>query len=100
MLMPKGTKTGMQFTLFAIVSNEELSETTSECKSAYLFCGVPGKLYPESKPMGWPFDRKLQEIVEIDTTLNVAQRPMQYIHELMRYVPNSATTAIVIKHNG
>jgi len=28
------------------------------CRPAFATCGIPGRKYPDNKPMGYPFDRK------------------------------------------
>ncbi|CAG7836276.1 unnamed protein product [Allacma fusca] len=72
MLLPRGLPEGMFFDLFVIVTNAdedtpkkggetnspEVNPTTRvTCKESLSFCGVKNEDYPDTKPMGFPFDR-------------------------------------------
>lgn len=60
LLLPRGRKGGMKFKLLVFISDWSKDEvpTLSRCGSLS-FCGAekPKDKYPDSKPMGYPFDR-------------------------------------------
>ena len=63
LLIPKGTPEGMTFDLFAMISdftgdtvNQEFDENV-DCNDSHSFCGLRDRLYPDRRPMGYPFDR-------------------------------------------
>lgn len=62
MLVPKGLPgTGLACDLFVMISNYEDDRIDQElvgtCNDAASFCGVRDRLYPDRRPMGFPFDR-------------------------------------------
>ena len=67
MLIPRGSTNGVTFDLFVMVTNAAddivpRNNRTTEgqrqgCKEAVSFCGLLDELYPDRKPMGFPFDR-------------------------------------------
>lgn len=62
MLIPKGLPgTGLTCDLFVMVSNYEDDRIDQDlvgtCNDASSFCGVRDRLYPDRRPMGFPFDR-------------------------------------------
>jgi tyrosinase len=61
MLLPKGTASGLRSQLFVMVSNYEEDRVNQDlvgtCNDAAAFCGIRDRLYPDKKPMGYPFDR-------------------------------------------
>ena len=57
MLLPRGTAAGMSFDLFVMVTNWE--SDTDELDRGTSYCGVKDAKYPDKRPMGFPFDRKL-----------------------------------------
>ncbi|XP_023012800.2 phenoloxidase 1 [Leptinotarsa decemlineata] len=62
LLTPMGTPEGMQSQLFVMISDyaDDKVEQTVEgnCNQGYSFCGIKDKLYPDRRPMGYPFDRQ------------------------------------------
>ncbi|XP_053688843.1 phenoloxidase 1-like [Sabethes cyaneus] len=63
MLIPKGAPEGVQFDLYVMISNfaddtvnQDFDENV-DCNDAHSFCGLRDKLYPDKRPMGFPFDR-------------------------------------------
>lgn len=66
LLLPRGTKEGMDFMLMAMLSAGADLQTPKDpnCTSISL-CGLKDAPYPDKKPMGYPFDRAL--------TLSVAE---------------------------
>lgn len=78
MLIPKGTPEGFQSELFVMISNYDDDRVKSsdftwnlnwkfsfqvdqelrgQCNDAASYCGIRDRLYPDKKPMGYPFDR-------------------------------------------
>lgn len=61
MLVPKGLPEGLGSQLFVMVSDYELDRVDQDlvgtCNDAASFCGVRDRLYPDRRPMGYPFDR-------------------------------------------
>ncbi|XP_075170477.1 phenoloxidase 2-like [Haematobia irritans] len=61
MLIPKGLPEGMRCELFVMVSNYEDDRVDQDlvgaCSDAASYCGVRDRLYPDRRPMGYPFDR-------------------------------------------
>ncbi|XP_050074045.1 phenoloxidase 8-like [Anopheles maculipalpis] len=73
MLVPKGAPEGVQFDLFAMVSDYEQDSVAQEldpnapCSDSHSFCGLRDKKYPDRRAMGYPFDRSTERTV---TTLD------------------------------
>eukprot|EP00099_Drosophila_melanogaster_P013901 NP_476812.1 prophenoloxidase 1 [Drosophila melanogaster] len=65
LLLPKGNAQGMVFDLFVMISDysqdsvEQPKTPNDACSTAYSFCGLKDKLYPDRRTMGYPFDRRL-----------------------------------------
>lgn len=61
MLIPKGLPEGLRAELFIMVSNYEDDRVDQElqgtCNDSASYCGVRDRLYPDTKAMGYPFDR-------------------------------------------
>ncbi|XP_067015103.2 phenoloxidase 2 [Anabrus simplex] len=62
MLIPKGLPEGLLADLFIMISNYiddrvEQRPTTNACQDGHSYCGIRGQLYPDRRPMGFPFDR-------------------------------------------
>jgi hypothetical protein len=59
LLLPRGTAEGMEFSLFAMVTDNRLDRVipAKSCGSMS-FCGA-GDEYPDARPMGYPFDRPI-----------------------------------------
>ncbi|CAO1425734.1 unnamed protein product [Diamesa serratosioi] len=61
MLIPKGTPQGLNCDFFVMISNYEQDRVEQSlvgtCNDAAAYCGVRDRLYPDRKPMGYPFDR-------------------------------------------
>nr|WP_250814030.1 tyrosinase family protein [Neorhizobium tomejilense] len=61
LLVPRGSATGMLFTLFAMITDNLTDRVGSPKKCGSMsFCGV-GDKYPDARPMGYPFDRPLKQ---------------------------------------
>nr|CAR85701.1 hemocyanin subunit type 1 precursor [Periplaneta americana] len=65
LLLPKGKKDGMIFTMYVIVTDYETEKVNDlpydyEYGGAISYCGtLAGHKYPVNKPMGFPFDRQI-----------------------------------------
>ncbi|EDV54994.1 phenoloxidase 2 [Drosophila erecta] len=65
LLLPKGNAQGMLFDLFVMISDysqdsvQQPKTPNDACSTAYSFCGLKDKLYPDRRTMGYPFDRRL-----------------------------------------
>ncbi|ALC42161.1 PO45 [Drosophila busckii] len=66
MLLPKGKPEGMVFDLFVMISDyaqdavqQPNNLPNDACSTAFSFCGLKDKLYPDKRTMGYPFDRRL-----------------------------------------
>ncbi|KAH8266304.1 hypothetical protein KR038_011975 [Drosophila bunnanda] len=65
LLLPKGNAQGMLFDLFVMISDytqdsvQQPNTPNDACSTAYSFCGLKDKLYPDRRTMGFPFDRRL-----------------------------------------
>ncbi|XP_063875288.1 phenoloxidase 3-like [Scylla paramamosain] len=63
MLLPRGKQEGMPFELFVMVtdwSQDKVAQPDGarSCSAAASFCGILDALYPDARPMGFPFDRR------------------------------------------
>jgi len=89
LLLPKGTPSGQVFDLVVmvtdgkedIVEDEDVVTPEANCISAPILAGVYRKLYPDRKPMGYPFDR-------------VPFKPSATLEEYVGMIPNMATTQV------
>lgn len=66
MLLPRGKQEGMSFELFVMVtdwSQDKVAQPdgSRSCSAAASFCGILDALYPDARPMGFPFDRRLDD---------------------------------------
>ncbi|KAI5726965.1 hypothetical protein M8J76_011895 [Diaphorina citri] len=97
-LLPRGTLEGMKFQIFAMLSQEkgkwgEYTTTftppnpqavkRTQCKEAYSYCGQMESIYPDPRPMGYPWDRP-------------APKWAQTLADFV--TPNMLVQEIVIKH--
>jgi len=66
LLLPKGNKEGLEFwlnvhvTSGADAAHDDLHE--NEYASNHAYCGIQGKEYPDKRPMGFPFERRIPDI--------------------------------------
>lgn len=61
LLVPKGTPEGLPMQLFVMVTNYDDDRVDQDlvgtCNDAASYCGIRDRMYPDKKPMGYPFDR-------------------------------------------
>jgi hypothetical protein len=67
MLLPKGRVNGMPYTLVVMITNWDTDKVTDlphdyEYGGSLSYCGTTTSKYPDSKPMGFPFDRRIPDI--------------------------------------
>nr|AAG00991.1 prophenoloxidase II [Armigeres subalbatus] len=69
LVIPKGLPEGMPFDLFAMLTDytedsveQELDENV-DCNDSHSFCGLRDRLYPDRRPMGYPFDRRMPNTI-------------------------------------
>ncbi|ODM99192.1 Phenoloxidase subunit 2, partial [Orchesella cincta] len=60
------------------------------CRPAYIFCGLMDERYPDARPMGYPFDRRLY--------VSEKGHGPAFLEHLVRDVPNSAFSHIKVVH--
>jgi len=59
LLLPRGNAAGMGFRLLVVLTNWEIDRVDVDGKCGSMsFCGKRDALYPDKRPMGYPFDRK------------------------------------------
>ncbi|XP_066957149.1 phenoloxidase 2-like [Macrobrachium rosenbergii] len=62
MLLPRGMPQGMGFQLFVMLTDYAVDKVdqvirSRECSNAVSYCGILDSKFPDSRPMGFPFDR-------------------------------------------
>jgi tyrosinase len=80
LLLPRGTREGLDFRLLVMVSGDDLAmDNTGEKCTSMGYCGVERKPYPDKRPMGYPFDRPLPYSISsiIDKHENWASRKIR-----------------------
>ena len=97
MLVPKGTAAGMLYDLYVLVTNGTLDQVArrnrqseanrQSCRDSISYCGILDELYPDARPMGYPFDRYIRL---------VNSRPLANLDAFVQDVPNSRTTQVRI----
>ncbi|XP_042239109.1 hemocyanin A chain-like [Homarus americanus] len=65
LLLPKGTDEGMDFWFNVIITSGEDAAhddlTVNDHGSTHGYCGVHGGKYPDKRPMGYPFERRIPD---------------------------------------
>ena len=85
LLVPRGTSGGSSFSLFVMLSkllpgDAALSaDPQAVANSAFVHCGLAGKRVPDSRPMGFPFDRPV--VWRVEGRSNMALTEVQIIHQ-------------------
>lgn len=73
LLIPKGKESGMKYTLFVMLTDFE-EDKVNDLPHDYAYggsvsyCGTINHKYPDSKPMGYPLDRKITNIDQFKVT--------------------------------
>lgn len=82
MLLPRGTKSGMAFRIFVMLSfGSEVTVPPAQCCSSVSYCGLEDSPYPDTRDMGYPFDRPFPNGVmkTIERQQNMATRPIKIV---------------------
>ncbi|KAJ8679166.1 hypothetical protein QAD02_014953 [Eretmocerus hayati] len=65
MLIPKGNAQGFPMDMFVMISNYQQDRinqpNASGCAAGVSYCGLRDRKYPDARPMGYPFDRKVRQ---------------------------------------
>merc|ERR1712142_20625 len=84
LLIPKGTVKGLDFQLWAFVTDGSNDATLDDLhKDEYLshsHCGIPGEKFPDSRPMGFPLDRKIPDARVFHGTTNFKNTIVKISH--------------------
>jgi len=89
----------MIFDLFVMVTSGDddavrsRSNTQSRCREAPLYCGLNNDVYPDAKPMGYPFDRLPYNV----QTRGQRPRIAQTLDEYVSGIGNIKTTQVVTR---
>jgi tyrosinase len=82
MLVPRGTKEGMPYRIFVMLSfGNEITVPPAQCCSSVSYCGLEDKPYPDTMAMGFPFDRPFPKgvMATIAKQANMATRPIKIV---------------------
>jgi hypothetical protein len=107
LLLPRGTAEGMPFRLFVMLSSGNdlnIPPAPGPCDGQNLdnctsisYCGLKGASYPDSRPMGYPFDRPFATSISdtVAARQNMAWRTIkiQYKGDILT-PPGSATVVV------
>ncbi|KAL7300490.1 hypothetical protein TKK_0006492 [Trichogramma kaykai] len=91
-LLPKGNEAGFVMDFFVMITDYQLDEVLDENRCDYCsragmrFCARPKALYPDARPMGFPFDRRADEAHGIE-----------YLDAFVSRYPNMWSEQITIK---
>lgn len=95
MLIPRGNTAGLECELFVMVTNNAEDrvddEGTGSCNGAFAYCGVKDAKYPDSKPMGFPFDRRSRVIKNGIATLDDFMTPNMKMQDVLIVFRNKNT---------
>ncbi|XP_063613208.1 phenoloxidase 3-like [Penaeus indicus] len=89
MLLPRGRPEGMAFQLFFMLTDyakdKVVQRTTQRCTNAVSFCGIQDAKYPDTRAMGFPFDRSPVPMLLGDSVreaADYARLDNAYIHDI------------------
>jgi tyrosinase len=83
LLLPRGTKSGMEFVAFVMLTDFEQDMVDAEKKCGSMsFCGARDARYPDKRPMGYPFDRRFTTSIAqtVAAQPNMATRKFKLTH--------------------
>ncbi|XP_064114999.1 hemocyanin AA6 chain-like [Macrobrachium nipponense] len=83
MLLPRGMPQGMHFQLFVMLTDYAVDKVDQvircrECSNAVSYCGILDSKFPDTRPMGFPFDRKTPEVNSGSKIENVGDLAAQF----------------------
>jgi tyrosinase len=87
LLVPKGkaTEEGSAYKMVVMISDASIdsTETQPDCGSLS-FCGARDSMYPDKRPMGYPFNRKFKKDIlkTVSSFDNFASRSFKILHTL------------------
>ncbi|CAG7836385.1 unnamed protein product [Allacma fusca] len=100
-LLPIGSPSGVTFDLFVLITNgadDVVPRTNAQspaqqqgCRDAVIYCGILDELYPDRKPMGFPFDR--------NAARPGTSTPVATLDEYISGKSNMFTTQVIIRHS-
>ncbi|XP_050732772.1 hemocyanin A chain-like isoform X2 [Eriocheir sinensis] len=63
LLLPKGNEEGLEFWFSVIITSGDDGAhsdlDTNDHGGNHAYCGIPGEKYPDKRPMGFPFERRI-----------------------------------------
>lgn len=68
LLLPRGTSSGMDFRLMVMLTDWNKDQVQQSSCGSMSFCGAKDR-YPDSRPMGYPFDRPFPPDLQITQTI-------------------------------
>ena len=80
LLLPRGTADAMEFRLFVMLSDgSDLNQPASEHCTSISYCGLQDKEYPDTRLMGYPFDRPFPQGIgaTVEQQENMAMRTVK-----------------------
>jgi tyrosinase len=80
LLLPRGTAEGKEFRLFVMLSDgSDLNQPASEHCTSISYCGLQDKEYPDTRLMGYPFDRPFPQGIgaTVEPLDNMAMRTIR-----------------------
>ena len=81
MLLPKGTETGMEFILVVALTDDHAdTKLEKEGHGPHAQCGIHGETYPDSRPLGYPFDRVIPETGIVNDFTNLHKSIVTVTH--------------------
>merc|ERR1712002_1146952 len=81
MLIPKGTPEGMDFILKVAITDATGDDVEAlEDNMSHTQCGVRGAKYPDHKPMGFPFDRRIPDERLFQHSDNIKEMVVRVFH--------------------
>ena len=85
MLLPRGKASGMNFDLFVMVTDWAADNSTDDLDQGTSYCGVKNEKYPDSRAMGFPFDRSFESPSCLDDFVsqygNITSTPITIVYE-------------------
>jgi len=85
MLIPKGSVKGVDFQIWAFVTDGENDGVLEDLHKDELFlshthCGVPHQKFPDKRPMGYPLDRRIPDVRLFHGTTNFRNTMVTIYH--------------------
>ena len=86
MLLPRGNPQGMEFDLYVAVTDGEEDLVMKDMEkdergSTHTQCGVHGEKYPDKRPLGYPFDRRIPDDRVFENIPNFYHKTIEIFHQ-------------------